>query len=65
MIIIVLIGALLAFAAPWIMRRRGAGKDWVQGNLLVTEYWPYLYAMICERNPPARKRLDGYAPESL
>lgn len=39
-IIIVLIGALVALAAPWIMRRRGAGADWVQGNLLVTGVSP-------------------------
>ena len=35
-IILVLIGAFAALAAPWIMRRRGAGNDWVHGNLLVT-----------------------------
>jgi hypothetical protein len=39
-IIIVLIGALFALAAPWIMRRRGAGADWVQGQLLVTGVSP-------------------------
>jgi hypothetical protein len=39
-IMVVLIGALVAFAAPWIMRRRGAGADWVQGNLLVTGVSP-------------------------
>jgi hypothetical protein len=39
-IIIVLIGALVALAAPWIMRRRGAGADWVHGNLLVTGVSP-------------------------
>jgi hypothetical protein len=39
-IIIVLIGAMLALAAPWIMRRRGAGADWVQGQLLVTGVSP-------------------------
>ena len=39
-IIIVLIGALVAFAAPWLMRRRGGGVDWVQGNLLVTGVSP-------------------------
>jgi hypothetical protein len=39
-IIIVLIGALAALAAPWIMRRRGAGGDWVQGNLVVTGVSP-------------------------
>ena len=39
-ILIVLIGALIAFAAPWIMRRRGTGADWVNGNLLVTGVSP-------------------------
>ena len=39
-IIVVLIGALIALAAPWIMRRRGAGADWVNGNLLVTGVSP-------------------------
>ena len=39
-IIIVLIGTLVALAAPWIMRRRGAGANWVHGNLLVTGVSP-------------------------
>jgi hypothetical protein len=39
-IVVVLIGALVALAAPWIMRRRGAGADWVHGNLLVTGVSP-------------------------
>jgi hypothetical protein len=39
-IIVVLIGALIALAAPWIMRRRGTGADWVNGNLLVTGVSP-------------------------
>ena len=39
-IIIVLIGAMVALAAPWIMRRRGAGANWVSGNLLVTGVSP-------------------------
>ncbi|GAC1402239.1 MAG: hypothetical protein NVS4B6_27680 [Mycobacterium sp.] len=39
-IIVVLIGALIALAAPWIMRRRGSGADWVSGNLLVTGVSP-------------------------
>ncbi len=39
-IIIVLIGALVALAGPWIMRRRGAGANWVHGNLLVTGVSP-------------------------
>ena len=39
-IIVVLIGAMFALAAPWIMRRRGAGTNWVHGNLLVTGVSP-------------------------
>jgi hypothetical protein len=39
-IIIVLIGALVAIAGPRIMRRRGAGANWVHGNLLVTGVSP-------------------------
>jgi hypothetical protein len=37
----------------------------MQGNLLVSEYWPYLYEMIVTRNPQARKALSEYAPENL
>jgi hypothetical protein len=44
--------------------------SFVRGNmqgrgLLVSEYWPYLYFMIRERNPAVRKLLAKYAPESL
>lgn len=36
----------------------------MQGSaLLVSEYWAYLYPMICDRNPKARKALAKYAPE--
>ena len=33
-------GRSLLIAAPWIMRRRGAGGDWMQGQLLVTGVSP-------------------------
>jgi hypothetical protein len=36
-----------------------------RAGLLVSEYWPYLYSMICERNPKSRKYLGPYAPEML
>lgn len=36
----VLIGALVIFAAPWIMRRRRVGSNWAQGQLLVTGVSP-------------------------
>ena len=37
----------------------------MQGNLLVTEYWPYLFKMIITRNPTIEKLLSKYAPEKL
>jgi len=37
----------------------------MQGNLLVSEYWPYLYEMIVARNPQVRKILSEYAPENM
>lgn len=38
--ILVLIGALALIAGPMLMRRRGAGSDWVAGQLLVTGVSP-------------------------
>jgi hypothetical protein len=35
-VMLLIIGAIVVLAAPWIMRRRGVGRDWVQGTLLVT-----------------------------
>lgn len=36
----------------------------MQGQgLLASEYWPYLYPIIRERNPKARKAIAKYAPE--
>lgn len=34
-------------------------------GLLVSEYWPYLYSMISERNPRTRNALGKFAPENL
>ena len=34
----------------------------LQGNLHVTEYWPYIYEMIVKRNPKVTKTLDKYSP---
>jgi hypothetical protein len=47
-------------ATASFVRRNMQGK-----SLLVSEYWPYLYAMIYERNPKIRKALASYAPERL
>lgn len=40
-------------------------KKNMQGNLLVSEYWPYLYDMIVSRNANVRKSLKKYTPENL
>ena len=37
----------------------------MQGNLLVTEYWPYLYRIIAGRNPKCRKIIRRFAPREL
>jgi hypothetical protein len=39
-VLLLLIGAIVLLAAPWIMRRRGAGSDWMQGTMLVTGVSP-------------------------
>ncbi len=39
-ILLLILGAFVLLAGPWIMRRRGAGGDWVQGTLLVTGVSP-------------------------
>lgn len=37
----------------------------MQGNLLVSEYWPYLYEMIIARNPKIKRVLRDYSPEMI
>jgi hypothetical protein len=36
-----------------------------RGGLLVSEYWPHLYAMLYARNPRHRRTLTKYAPEKM
>jgi hypothetical protein len=38
--ILLLIGALVLIAGPFLMRRRGGGTDWPSGQLLVTGVSP-------------------------
>lgn len=38
--LLLLIGAIVLLAAPWIMQRRKVGSDWVDGTLLVTGISP-------------------------
>jgi hypothetical protein len=35
------------------------------GGLQATEYWPYLYEMIIERNPAAARDLRRFRPDQL
>jgi len=37
----------------------------IQGNLLVSEYWPYLFEIIVNRNPSVKKHLMKYSPDYL
>ncbi|MCV7150313.1 hypothetical protein [Mycolicibacterium pyrenivorans] len=39
-ILLLLVGALVVVAAPWIRRRRGIGNDWLAGTMLVTGVSP-------------------------
>jgi hypothetical protein len=39
-IILLLVGALVLLAGPWIMRKRGVGNDWVSGTMVVTGVSP-------------------------
>lgn len=37
----------------------------MQGNHDVTEYWPFIYSIILNRNPELQKTLEKYKPENL
>jgi hypothetical protein len=37
----------------------------MQGNLLVSEYWHYLYDMIIGRNPKVNKILEPFSPDKV
>jgi len=40
LIMLLLVGAIVLVAAPWIRRRRGVGSGWAPGTLLVTGVSP-------------------------
>jgi len=48
-----------------VLRTSSFIRSNMQGNLLVSEYWPYLYEMMIARNPKARKLLSKYAPDRM
>lgn len=48
-----------------VLRTSSFVRRSMQGNLLVSEYWPYLYEMIVSRNPQAKKMLAQYAPDKM
>ena len=39
-VILLIVGALVLLAGPWIMRKRGIGADWVPGTMVVTGVSP-------------------------
>lgn len=49
-----------ALSAASFVRRNMQGK-----GLSASEQWPYLYSMICGRNPSAREALAVFAPENI
>jgi len=49
-----------------VLRTASFIRQNMQGRgLLVSEYWPYLYTMLHERNPKHRRKLAAFAPEKL
>jgi hypothetical protein len=48
-----------------VLRTAGFVRANFQGNLLVSEYWPYIHEMIVARNPQARKALRAFDPERM
>ncbi|MGQ9799855.1 MAG: hypothetical protein ACUVRG_11325, partial [Ignavibacterium sp.] len=48
-----------------IIRTSSFIRNNLQGNHLVSEYWPYLYTMIVERNPKVKKILKEYEPSKM
>ncbi len=53
------------FRSHKVLSTAGFVRKNMQGNLHVTEYWPYLYKVIIGRNPSVKKKLVKYAPEAL
>lgn len=48
-----------------VLKTAGFIRRNLQGNLLVSEYWPYLHEMILRRNPQASKVLRKYDPSRM
>lgn len=49
-----------------VLRTSSFVRQSMQGRgLLVSEYWPYLYAMLYDRNPKHRRTLAKFALEKL
>jgi len=53
------------FRAHRILKTAGFVRRNFQGNLLVSEYWPYIHEMILARNPKLEKMLREYDPEKI
>lgn len=48
-----------------VLRTAGFVRGRIQGKYSVTEYWPYLYRIIVNRNPSLKGVLQRYSPENM
>ena len=48
-----------------VLKTAGFVRRNLQGNLLVSEYWPYIHEMITKRNPKTIKILKDYDPTKM
>ncbi len=53
------------FKSHRVLRTAGFVRRNFQGNLLVSEYWPYIHELITTRNPKALKILKEYEPAKM
>lgn len=53
------------FKTHRVLKTAGFVRRNFQGNLLVSEYWPYIYEMLTKRNPGIVKHLKKYEPSKI
>lgn len=53
------------FKTHRVLKTAGFVRGNFQGNLLVSEYWPYIHDLIIKRNPKALKVLKNYDPTKM
>lgn len=48
-----------------VLRTAGFVRSQMQGRPCATEYWPFLYDLIVQRNPSVKDKLRRFAPENI